>query len=216
MTRYFLAIALITIGTAFAQNDAQPLAKDVRRELVMLPLLNVFDNLSYRIEGNEVTLMGYVSRPMSRTDAERAVERIGGVEKVDNQIEILPLSPHDDRLRQRLYRAIYEYPSLNRYAMPVLKPIRIIVKNGQVTLEGIVANQTDRDLVGIRANGVHGVFSVTNNLDVEKQTVGFAPLAPVDRHGLAFTPLTRPCWVPHVGMAYPCTPDDDPASGCCP
>jgi len=93
MTRYFLAIALITIGTAFAQNDAQPLAKDVRRELVMLPLLNVFDNLSYRIEGNEVTLMGYVSRPMSRTDAERAVERIGGVEKVDNQIEILPLSP---------------------------------------------------------------------------------------------------------------------------
>jgi hyperosmotically inducible periplasmic protein len=213
MTRYTLAIAVMTLGTAFAQNDTQRLAKDVRRELVVLPFLNVFDSLSYRIDGNDVTLKGYVTRPILKADAGRAVQRISGVEKVDNQIEILPLSSHDDRLRHRLYRAIYEYPSLNRYAMPVLKPIRIIVKNGHVTLEGIVDNQTDKDLAGIRANGVHGVFSVTNNLDVEKQTLGFAP---GDPQGLAFAPPARPCWVPNFGLAYPCGPEDDPASGCCP
>jgi hyperosmotically inducible protein len=94
---------------------------------------------------------------------------------VDNQIEVLPVSPFDDRLRHALYRAIYGYPPLNRYAMPVLKPIRIVVKNGHVTLEGIVANEGDRNIVNIRANGIHGVFSVTNNLRVENKTVTSAP-----------------------------------------
>lgn len=211
MTRYTLAIAVMTIGTALAQNDtgSQRLIKDVRRELVMLPFLTVFDSLSYRIDGTNVTLTGNVTRPILKTDAESAVKRMSGVERVDNQIEILPLSPHDDRLLRRLYRAIYEYPSLNRYAMPVLKPIRIIVKNGHVTLEGVVDNQSDKDLAGIRANGANGVFSVANNLEVEKR-------APGDPQGLAFTPLTRPCWVPNFGFAYPCGPEDDPAGGCCP
>jgi hyperosmotically inducible protein len=94
------------------------------------------------------------------------VKRIEGVERVDNQIEVLPVSFHDDRLRLSLYRAIYGYPSMNRYALPVLKPIRIIVKNGHVTLEGVVDNQADKQIANIRANGVHGVFSVTNNLRV--------------------------------------------------
>ena len=96
------------------------------------------------------------------------VKHIEGVEKVDNQIEVLPPSPMDDGLRLRLYRAIYGFPALEKYAMPVIKPIRIIVKSGNVTLEGVVDNQADKDMAGLRANSVSGVFSVTNNLMVVK------------------------------------------------
>ena len=176
MIKYICAITLLTIGVAFAEIDppAARIDKEVRHELVMLPFLNVFDNLAFRVEGNNVTLLGHVTRPTLKTDAERVVKGIEGVERVDNQIEVLPLSSNDDRLRISLYRAIYGYTPLNRYAMPVLKPIRIIVKNGQVTLEGVVANEGDKNLVNIRANGVHGVFSVTNNLQVEKQSLGLA------------------------------------------
>ena len=169
MTEYILAIALLTTGMVFAASDLGGVAsrsKEVRHELVMLPYLGVFDNLSYRIDGNMVTLEGQVTRPTLKTDAERVVKRIEGVERVDNQIEVLPVSHNDDRLRHSLYRAIYGYTPLNRYAMPVLKPIRIIVKNGNVTLEGIVDSQSDKSMVNIRANGVHGVFSVSNNLRV--------------------------------------------------
>jgi hyperosmotically inducible periplasmic protein len=153
---------------AFAGNNqpAGPLAKEVRHELVMLPYLDVFDNLSYSVDGGVVTLAGQVTRPTLKSDAENLVKRIDGVERVDNRIEVLPLSTHDDRLRLSLYRAIYGYPSMNRYALPVLKPIRIIVKNGDVTLEGVVDNQGDKSIANIRANGVHGVFSVTHNLRV--------------------------------------------------
>jgi hyperosmotically inducible periplasmic protein len=142
--------------------------KEVRHELVMLPFLTVFDNLGYKVDGYNVTLVGQVTKPTLKSDAENVVKKIEGVEKVDNQIEVLPLSPMDDRLRLSLYRAIYGYPALQRYAMPVLKPIRIIVKNGHATLEGVVDNQGDKNIAGIRANGVHGVFSVTNNLVVAK------------------------------------------------
>ena len=103
------------------------------------------------------------------------MKQIEGVENVDNQIEVLPLSTMDDGLRLRLYRAIYGFPSLEKYAMPVIKPIRIIVKNGHVTLEGVVDNQADKDLAGLRANGVSGVFSVTNNLVVVKEKVDASP-----------------------------------------
>jgi hyperosmotically inducible protein len=153
---------------AFAQNDpaAARINKEVRHELVMLPYLDVFDNLAYRVDGSCVTLVGQVTRPILKTNAEKVVKGIEGVDKVDNQIELLPLSSHDDRLRRSLYRAIYGYPSMNRYALPVIKPIRIIVKNGNVTLEGVVDNQADKNIANIRANGVHGVFSVTNNLRV--------------------------------------------------
>lgn len=177
MNRYMCAIAVLAAGMTFAQSDdpSARLTKEVRHELVMLPYFGVFDNLTYRVDGHSVTLFGQVTRPTLKTDAGRAVEGIEGVDKVDNQIEVLPLSPNDDRLRRSLYRAIYGFGPLNRYAMPVLKPIRIVVKNGNVTLEGIVDSETDKNIVNIRANGVHGVFSVTNNLQVEKQTVGFAP-----------------------------------------
>lgn len=171
MIKYVFIITALATGFAFAGTDTPlpSLNKEVRHELVMLPYLGVFDNLEYRVDGSVVTLSGQVTRPTLKADAGRVVKTIEGVEMVNNQIEVLPLSSNDDRLRRSLYKAIYGYPPLNRYAMPVLKPIRIIVKNGDVTLAGIVANATDKNIVNLRANGVHGVFSVTNNLQVEKQ-----------------------------------------------
>src|SRR6266852_8674548 len=140
--------------------------KEVRHELLMLPYLGVFDNLAYKVDGYNVTLSGQVTRPVLKSDAENAVKRIEGVEKVDNQIEVLPVSPMDDQLRLRLYRAIYGYGPLEKYALGVQKPIRIIVKNGHVPLAGVVDNAGDKNLAGIRANGVSGTFSVANNLQV--------------------------------------------------
>jgi hyperosmotically inducible protein len=168
MIKYICAIAVLTTTMAFAQTDPATarINKEVRHELVMLPYLDVFDNLAYRVDGNCVTLVGQVTRPILKTNAEKVVKGINGVDKVDNQIEVLPLSSHDDHLRRSLYRAIYGFSSLNRYALPVIKPIRIIVKNGNVTLEGVVDNPADKNIANIRANGVHGVFSVTNNLRV--------------------------------------------------
>jgi len=113
-------------------------------------------------------LLGQVVRPSLKSDAESVVKHIEGVEKVDNQIEVLPPSPMDDRIRVRLFRAIYQYPALQKYELGVQKPIRIIVKNGHVTLEGVVDNEADKNLAGLRANGVSGTFSVTNNLQVVK------------------------------------------------
>jgi hyperosmotically inducible periplasmic protein len=166
-------LTIVALPAWAQQREVPPQAveriqKEVRHELVMLPFLTVFDNLAYKVNGYNVTLLGQVTKPTLKSDAERAVQRIEGVEKIDNQIEVLPLSPMDDRLRQSLYRAIYEYPALQRYAMPVLKPIRIIVKNGHVTLEGVVDSEADKNIAGIRANGVHGIFSATNNLVVAK------------------------------------------------
>jgi hyperosmotically inducible protein len=165
-------LALATLG--LTQDRDQPSAKaqeritkEVRHELLMLPYFGVFDNIAYKVDGYTVTLLGQVVRPTLKSDAENVVKHIEGVEKVDNQIEVLPPSPMDDRLRVRLYRAIYGYPSLEKYALGVQKPIRIIVKNGNVTLEGVVDNEGDKNIAGIRANGVSGIFSVTNNLRVE-------------------------------------------------
>jgi len=112
--------------------------------------------------------MGQVTRPTLKSDAENVVKKIEGVEHVDNQIELLPLSPNDDRIRRAVYRAIYGFPALQKYALGVQQPIRIIVKNGNVTLEGVVDNEGDKNIANIRANGVSGVFSVKNNLQVVK------------------------------------------------
>jgi len=170
-----MLLALALVPAVFGQQAAPPsqvsvdrIQREVRHELVMLPYLGVFDNLAYKVDGYNVTLMGQVSRPSLKSDAENVVKRIEGVEHVDNQIEVLPTSPMDDQLRRRLYRAIYGYPALQKYAMGVQQPIRIIVKNGHVTLEGVVDNQGDKNIANIRANGVSGVFSVTNNLQVVK------------------------------------------------
>jgi len=165
-------LAIVTLGAA---QDTQPSAKsqeriirEVRHELLMLPYLGVFDDIAYKVDGSTVTLFGQVVRPVLKSDAENAVKRIEGVEKVDNQIEVLPPSSMDDRLRIALFRAIYQYPALQRYELGVQKPIRIIVKNGRVTLEGVVDGEAEKNLVGLRANSVPGIFSVTNNLQVSK------------------------------------------------
>ncbi len=141
--------------------------REVRHELVMLPYYGVFDNLVYRVDGGAVTLMGQVTRPTLKSDAGTVVKGIEGVTRVDNQIEVLPLSPMDDGLRMAAYRAIYGHPGLDRYAMQAVPPIHIIMDNGKVTLEGVVGTQSDKDTAGIRANSVSGVFSVVNNLRVE-------------------------------------------------
>src|ERR1700731_4404176 len=155
---------------AFIPGEAgeNRIAREVRHELVMLPYYGVFDDLAFSVNGGTVTLMGAVTRPTLKSDAENVVKRIEGVEHVDNQIEVLPTSPNDDRLRLALFQAIYGDPSLQKYALGVQKPIRIIVKNGKVTLEGVVDNEGDKNIANIRANGVPGVFSVTNNLQVVK------------------------------------------------
>ena len=151
--------------SARAQERIQ---KAVRHELLMLPYLGVFDSLTYKVDGYNVTLGGAVTRPTLKSDAERAVKHVEGVETVTNRIEVLPVSPMDDGLRRQLFRAIYGYPSLQRYAMPPVKPIRILVNNGHVTLEGVVDSESDKTVAGMRANGVPGVFSVKNNLIVAK------------------------------------------------
>ena len=169
-----LAIAVTLCAPAFlaAQPQNSPayqrLVKEVRHELVMLPYLGVFDNLEYKVDGQTVTLVGQVTRPTLKSDAESAVKRIEGVEKVDNQIEVLPLSPDDDRIRRAVYIALARSPQLDRYFMQAVAPIRIIVKNGNVTLEGAVATKGDSDIANITAKGVSGAFSVTNHLRVEK------------------------------------------------
>jgi hyperosmotically inducible protein len=128
----------------------------------------VFDNLAYTVNGYNVTLHGQVTRPTLKSGAERVVKDIEGVQTVTNNIEVLPTSPNDDRLRLALYRAIYGHTALNRYALSAVPSIHIIVKNGNVALEGVVANEADKNIANIQANGVSGVFSVKNNLKVEK------------------------------------------------
>jgi hyperosmotically inducible protein len=172
-----LLSAVSTLGLAQNQNVAHPrdqmsprsqerITREVRHELLMLPWFGVFDNIAFKVDNSTVTLMGQVVRPSLKSDAESAIKHIEGVEKVDNQIEVLPPSPMDDRLRLQLYRAIYGYPALEKYALGVQKPIRIIVKSGHVALEGVVDNEADKNLAGLRANGIPGIFSVDNHLQV--------------------------------------------------
>jgi hyperosmotically inducible protein len=151
-----------------APRDSQAwITKEVRHQLVMLPWYSVFDNLEYKVEGNRVTLIGQVTKPVIKSDAERAVKSVEGVEAVDNQIEVLPLSPMDDQIRRAEYRSIYGFGSLEMYSLRAVPPIHIIVKNGHVALEGSVASEADKDAANVRANGVPNVFSVTNNLRVD-------------------------------------------------
>ena len=169
LTMSCLAFSSLLWGQEAVSPRAQErIQKEVRHELLMLPYFGVFDNIAYKVDGYNVTLLGQVVRPSLKSDAENAVKHIEGVEHLDNQIEVLPPSPMDDRLRLRLFHAIYGYPALQRYALGVQKPIRIIIKNGHVTLEGVVDSEGDKNIAGLRANGVSGTFSVTNNLQVVK------------------------------------------------
>jgi hyperosmotically inducible protein len=146
----------------------EKLAKEVRHQLVMLPWYSVFDNLAYQVDGDKVTLHGQVVRPSLKSDAEAAVKSIEGVGSVVNNIEVLPVSAMDDQLRRAVFRAVFGEAGLSRYAEQAVPSIHIIVKNGNVTLEGVVDNESDKNLANLRASQVPNVFSVKNNLVVAK------------------------------------------------
>ena len=173
MRQSLLTIALIASTAALGLADHknakgyERFVREIRHELVMLPYYGVFDNLAYKVDGYNVTIMGQVTRPTLKSAAENVVKDVEGVQNVVNNIEVLPVSPNDDRLRLALYRSIYGHNTLNRYALNAVPPIHIIVKNGNVTLEGVVANEMDKNVANVQANQVPGVFSVTNNLRVE-------------------------------------------------
>src|ERR1700733_10960913 len=170
-----LCAALFASNVTFGRQQAQRVAhaedtvsREVRHELAMLPRYSVFDILQYSVNGGHVTLNGAVTDPSVKSEAESAVKHVEGVESIDNQIEVLPPSPNDDQIRRAVYRAIYSEPSLQRYSEGALQSIHIIVKNGNVTLVGTVANDGDKDVANMQARSVPNVFSVTNNLMVEK------------------------------------------------
>lgn len=166
-----LAIGASAVAAAPAgspQDDART-ANKVRKELVTLPYYGVFDNLAYKVEGSTVTLYGQVVDAVTRKDAENRVKRIEGVERVVNNIQVLPLSGFDNTIRVRTYRAIARQGGLYRYFMGANPSIHIIVNRGRVTLEGVVSNRMDSQLAYMAARQVPGVFEVTNNLRVENE-----------------------------------------------
>ena len=175
LTALIMALAIASSIAVAAPRDSGgdsndiATAKQIRKKLVTLPYYGVFDNLGFEIEGDTVTLYGQVVRPSTRKDAERRVAKIEGVERVINNIEVLPLSSFDDRIRVRTLRAIANRGGLFRYFQGANPSIHIIVNRGRVTLEGVVSSRMDSQLAYSAANGVFGVFAVTNNLRVERE-----------------------------------------------
>ncbi len=163
------SISARTIMNDIAVVEKSKMARQVRKEILSLPYYDVFDAIGYQINGSTVTLNGYVVRPYTKSEAEAAVGDVDGVQKVVNNIEILPLSPSDDRIRLRIYRSISDQGGLYRYLLGTNPAIRIIVKNGRVNLEGYVANEADKNLAGIAAKEIFGVFGVDNNLQIENR-----------------------------------------------
>ena len=153
---------------ALSPQSQDKLVREIRHELIMLPYYGVFDNLAFRLQGRTVILEGQVANSVLKPDAENVVKKVEGVEKVINNIQVLPPSPMDERIRRQVYQAIYNYGPLFKYANLSIPPIHIIVKNGSVTLEGVVNNETDKGLCSMRVKQVPSVFSVTNNLRVVK------------------------------------------------
>ena len=176
-TGAILLAFLLSAPTGWAIQQKRPmteharmlLEKQIRHELVMLPYYGVFDNLMFKLDDRNVTLLGQVSRPSLKDAAEKAVRKLEGVERVDNRIEVLPLSSNDDRIRRAVYRSVYSAGPLQRYSLEPIPPIHIIVKRGHVALEGVVASEAEKTWAGIRAKQVPLVFSVTNNLRVESR-----------------------------------------------
>ena len=186
MQRLCLSLVLALLAsTVFAQTPALPqnrqklggtdptarIAREVMHEMLMLPYYSVFDNLAFRVEGYTVHLYGQVVNAALKPDAEASVKHIEGVQKVVNNIEVLPPSGMDDRIRRAEYRAIYGFGGLSKYSWGTVPSIHIIVKGGHVTLVGVVDNSMDKQMAEMRAKGVSGVFSVDDQLRVasEKQ-----------------------------------------------
>ncbi|HEX8068490.1 MAG TPA: BON domain-containing protein [Pyrinomonadaceae bacterium] len=176
LVAFAAALALVAGAALCAPTHAdaqglayQQLSKQVRKELVTLPYYGVFDNLAYEINGGTVTLYGQVVQPSTRSDAARRVARLAGVNQVVNRIEVLPLSPYDDSIRRATYRSVFNTAGLWRYAMGGNPSLHIIVNGGRVTLEGVVANNADRQWAYMAASRVPGVFAVTNNLRTDRE-----------------------------------------------
>jgi hyperosmotically inducible protein len=171
-----VALLLLFCIPVFAQSKSQQrpasqaavnrIQREVRRAVLTLPRYGVFDAIGYKVNGYNVTLTGAVRNASLKSEAAAAVKDIEGVENVDNQIEILPTSSQDDRIRLAAYRAIYGQPPLDRYALMNVAPIHIIVKNGHITLQGTVNSEADKNLAEVRAKSVEGAFSVDNQLQV--------------------------------------------------
>jgi hyperosmotically inducible protein len=163
-----LTLSAVVPSAIYAKN-VKPitLPEAVRHSLAMMPRFSVFDELKFQVDGGTVTLTGQVTQPVVKDDAASAAIHVEGVTNVVNNIEVLPLSPDDDRVRLAVYRAIYGDRTLaTRYGFQAQPPIHIIVKNGMVRLEGVVASNMDRTIAGIRAQGVFGAFQVENDLQV--------------------------------------------------
>lgn len=170
-----IAVFAITTSGAFAaspvKNDTPQLSnieKKVRKELISASWDGVFDNLAFEVNGSTVTLYGQVYRPITRSRAEKFVKGVNGIEQVINKIEVLPLSGFDDRIRSQAVRSVNDTAGLYRYLLGTNPSLRIIVRNGHVTLEGMVSDETDKRLAFFAVNGIPGVFSVTNNLRTER------------------------------------------------
>jgi hyperosmotically inducible protein len=168
-----LSVVMVGAGDVqvVEQKDARTrrVENEVRHELLTLPYYGVFDNLAFRVEpGGVVRLLGYVVRPTLKSDAEARLKGIPGIERVINDIEVLPVSPNDDRIRIDVARNIYRADALERYGFQVNPSIHIIVKNGNVTLEGVVDNEADKNIAGLKTREVGGVFDVKNNLTVAR------------------------------------------------
>ena len=161
---------LVSASLPAGATEQERLVDKIRHELVTLPFYGVFDQMSFSLDGRKVILTGQVTRPTLQSSAANVVRRIAGVENVENRIEVLPLSPFDDRLRLSLYRTIFGQASLGRYTLGAIPSVHILVKNGNVILTGVVMNEMDKNLAGLFANQVAGVFSVTNQLVVEKKS----------------------------------------------
>ncbi|MEW6730890.1 MAG: BON domain-containing protein [Acidobacteriota bacterium] len=160
--------AKVQLRTRGNRSSLAFIQERIRKRLASLPYYSVFDNLYFNYDGETVVLGGEVARASLRKDAEKAVEDVEGVERIVNRIEILPLSTVDNRIRAQAYRQLFSHPQLSRYAIQPVPPIHIIVKHSRIKLEGVVANRSDKIVAGMLANQISGVFSVVNNLRVEK------------------------------------------------
>jgi hyperosmotically inducible protein len=174
LVRNLALAAVFSLGLAVAKapvnlNPTDPeLASKVTHEVRMYSWYSIWDNINVRVDNGRVELMGQVSQPYKKSDLQRIVDRIPGVKSVENELEVLPLSPMDDQLRVQVARAIYRDSVLSRYAMEPIPSIHIIVDNGHVTLEGVVNTAMEKNVAGIRANGAGLSFGmITNNLQVE-------------------------------------------------
>ena len=166
--------AALSVGLAAAaspvpsSNPDSDVASKITHEIRMYSHYSIWDNVSFRVVNGNVDLLGQVSQPYKKSDLQRIIASVPGVTAVSNDLEVLPLSPMDDRLRVQVARAIFRDPVLSGYSMQPVPPIHIIVDNGHVTLEGVVRTEMEKNVAGIRANGAGLSFGpVVNNLRVE-------------------------------------------------